>query len=236
MAAPTDRVPKTSGLPGHAERGACGTRVVAVGEALIDVQTHLRAFADVPTQCHARGAGAARKTDAVHRCPLGDAGIARGEHFALGREGVLPTQLRIEMQLACRGEPRRAGTQAEPGLPTRGSLVVGAEAEALSTGLLEPVAPDTRVFDVRVRRQRERADVGAVADFAVGDVVAPGVVATRERRLVAEAQERPELLERRRTRTAVLEAITPADIAAAADRYLDPAAAVEVRVVPKPAG
>jgi zinc protease len=54
--------------------------------------------------------------------------------------------------------------------------------------------------------------------------------------LVAEAQERPELLERRRTRTAVLEAITPADIAAAADRYLDPAAAVEVRVVPKPAG
>jgi zinc protease len=53
--------------------------------------------------------------------------------------------------------------------------------------------------------------------------------------LVAEAQDRPELLDRRRARSALLEAITPADIEAAADRYLDPAAAVEVRVVPKPA-
>ena len=54
--------------------------------------------------------------------------------------------------------------------------------------------------------------------------------------LVAEAQTKPEYLERRRTRAAVLEAITPAEIGAAADRYLDPAAAVEIRVVPKPAG
>ena len=56
--------------------------------------------------------------------------------------------------------------------------------------------------------------------------------------LTAEAQSRPELLERRRTRAAMLEAITPADIEAAASRYLDPAAAVEVRVVPSstPAG
>jgi zinc protease len=53
--------------------------------------------------------------------------------------------------------------------------------------------------------------------------------------LTAEAQARPELLDRRRTRAAVLEAITPAQIEAAADRYLDPAAAVEVRVVPKSA-
>jgi zinc protease len=52
--------------------------------------------------------------------------------------------------------------------------------------------------------------------------------------LVAEAQSRPELLDRRRTRAAVLEAITPADITVAADRYLDPAKAVEVRVVPRP--
>jgi len=54
--------------------------------------------------------------------------------------------------------------------------------------------------------------------------------------LVAEAQTKPDYLERRRTRAAVLEAITPADVGAAADRYLDPAAAVEIRVVPKPAG
>ena len=50
--------------------------------------------------------------------------------------------------------------------------------------------------------------------------------------LVAEAQSRPELLERRRTRAAVLEAITPADLTAAAKHYLDPAKAVEVRIVP----
>ena len=50
--------------------------------------------------------------------------------------------------------------------------------------------------------------------------------------LVAEAQSRPELLERRRTRAAVLEAITPADLTAAAKRYLVPAKAVEVRIVP----
>ena len=53
--------------------------------------------------------------------------------------------------------------------------------------------------------------------------------------LAAEAQSRPELLDRRRTRAAVLEAITPADIEAAAKRYLDPSAALEVRVVPQPA-
>jgi zinc protease len=52
--------------------------------------------------------------------------------------------------------------------------------------------------------------------------------------LAAEAQSRPELLDRRRTRATVLEAITPADIEAAAERYLDPAAALEVRVVPQP--
>ncbi len=53
--------------------------------------------------------------------------------------------------------------------------------------------------------------------------------------LVAEAQSRPDYLERRRTRAAVLEAITPADVGAAADRYLDPKAAIEVRVIPQPA-
>lgn len=53
--------------------------------------------------------------------------------------------------------------------------------------------------------------------------------------LVAEAQARPDRLDRRRTRAAVLEAITPAELSAAAKRYLDPAKAVEVRVVPRPA-
>lgn len=50
--------------------------------------------------------------------------------------------------------------------------------------------------------------------------------------LVAEAQSDPSLLERRRTRRAVLETITPADLQAAAKRYLT-AAPVEVRVVPE---
>jgi zinc protease len=53
--------------------------------------------------------------------------------------------------------------------------------------------------------------------------------------LVAEAQNRPDYLERRRTRAAVLEAVTPAEITAAAKRYLDPAKAVEIKVVPRPA-
>ena len=53
--------------------------------------------------------------------------------------------------------------------------------------------------------------------------------------LVADAQSHPDYLERRRTRAAVLEAISPADIGAAADRYLDPASAIEVRVLPRPA-
>ena len=52
--------------------------------------------------------------------------------------------------------------------------------------------------------------------------------------LVAEAQSRPELLDRRRTRAAVLGAIAPSDILAAAKRYLDPAAALEIRVLPAP--
>ncbi len=50
--------------------------------------------------------------------------------------------------------------------------------------------------------------------------------------LVAEAQSDPTLLERRRTRRAVLDAITPADLQAAAKRYLA-ATPVEVRVVPE---
>ena len=54
--------------------------------------------------------------------------------------------------------------------------------------------------------------------------------------LVAEAQSEPEYLDRRRQRAAILEAITPAQIAAAAKRYLDPAKAVEIRVIPRPAG
>jgi len=51
--------------------------------------------------------------------------------------------------------------------------------------------------------------------------------------LVADAQSRPEYLERRRTRAAVLEAITPGDIRSAAARYLDPKMAIEVRVIPQ---
>ena len=53
--------------------------------------------------------------------------------------------------------------------------------------------------------------------------------------LAVDAQNRPELLERRRTRAGILEAIAPGDITAQAKRYLDPAAALETRVVPKPA-
>ena len=50
--------------------------------------------------------------------------------------------------------------------------------------------------------------------------------------LVAEAQSDPALLDRRRQRRQVLEAITPADVQAAAKRYLD-AQPVEIRVVPE---
>jgi zinc protease len=50
--------------------------------------------------------------------------------------------------------------------------------------------------------------------------------------LVAEAQSDPSLLDRRRTRRAVLDAITPDDLHAAARRYLA-ATPVEVRVVPE---
>lgn len=50
--------------------------------------------------------------------------------------------------------------------------------------------------------------------------------------LVAEAQSDPVLLERRRKRRAVLEAITPADLQAEAKRYLA-AQPVEIRVVPE---
>lgn len=52
--------------------------------------------------------------------------------------------------------------------------------------------------------------------------------------LVANAQDVPELLDRRRTRAATLESIMPKDIAAQAKQYLDPAAALEFRVIPKP--
>lgn len=53
--------------------------------------------------------------------------------------------------------------------------------------------------------------------------------------LVAEAQRAPTELDWRRTRTAILEAIVPNDITAQAKQYLDPAAALETRVVPQPA-
>ncbi|QDM40748.1 insulinase family protein [Altererythrobacter sp. TH136] len=54
--------------------------------------------------------------------------------------------------------------------------------------------------------------------------------------LVSEAQTRSDLLDRRRNRARVLEGITAAEIKAAAQRYLDPAKSVELRVLPKPAG
>jgi zinc protease len=53
--------------------------------------------------------------------------------------------------------------------------------------------------------------------------------------VVVDAQQSPTALEYRRTRAAILEAIVPNDITAQAKLYLDPAAAVETRVVPKPA-
>ena len=55
------------------------------------------------------------------------------------------------------------------------------------------------------------------------------------RGIVAEAQYDPELLEWRRTRTAIIGAIGVNDIMEQAKLYLDPATAVETRVVPKPA-
>jgi zinc protease len=51
--------------------------------------------------------------------------------------------------------------------------------------------------------------------------------------LVAEAQSNPQLLDRRRQRLTILDAITPADVQAAAARYLVGAAPVELRVVPE---
>lgn len=51
--------------------------------------------------------------------------------------------------------------------------------------------------------------------------------------LVAEAQSNPTLLDRRRQRRAVLDAITPADLQAAAQRYLTDEAPVEIRVLPE---
>ncbi|MEO6152816.1 MAG: insulinase family protein [Croceibacterium sp.] len=53
--------------------------------------------------------------------------------------------------------------------------------------------------------------------------------------LVAEAQNRPQHLDRRRHRAAILEALVPADITAAAMRYLKPDAALEIKVIPRPA-
>ncbi len=52
--------------------------------------------------------------------------------------------------------------------------------------------------------------------------------------LVAAAQSDPVLLDRRRKRRALLDAITPADLQAAAKRYLAGAQPVEIRVVPAP--
>jgi zinc protease len=51
--------------------------------------------------------------------------------------------------------------------------------------------------------------------------------------IAASAQSRPEILDRWRSRIAVLESLTPADIQKAAQRYLDPAKEVEILVVPK---
>jgi hypothetical protein len=52
--------------------------------------------------------------------------------------------------------------------------------------------------------------------------------------LVAEAQRAPTELDWRRTRTTILEAIVPNDITVQAKQYLDPVAALEIRVVPQP--
>ena len=52
--------------------------------------------------------------------------------------------------------------------------------------------------------------------------------------LVAEAQRAPAELDWRRTRTTILEAIVPNDITVQAKQYLDPVAALEIRVVPQP--
>lgn len=54
--------------------------------------------------------------------------------------------------------------------------------------------------------------------------------------LVAEAQSNPSLLDRRRQRRAVLDAITPADLQAMAKRYLTSEAPVEIRVVAETTG
>jgi zinc protease len=51
--------------------------------------------------------------------------------------------------------------------------------------------------------------------------------------LVTEAQSNPQALDRRRQRLAILDAITPADLQAAAVRYLAGTAPVELRVVPE---
>ena len=51
--------------------------------------------------------------------------------------------------------------------------------------------------------------------------------------IVAEAQSNPAVLERRRNWRATLDAITPADVQAAARRYLASGAPVEIRVVPE---
>lgn len=51
--------------------------------------------------------------------------------------------------------------------------------------------------------------------------------------IVTEAQSNPQVLDRRRQRMAILDAITPADLQAAAARYLASGAPVELRVVPE---
>lgn len=51
--------------------------------------------------------------------------------------------------------------------------------------------------------------------------------------MVAMAQSDPALLDRRRARMAILMALTPAELQAAARRYLAGTAPVEIRIVPK---
>ena len=74
----------------------------------------------------------------------------------------------------------------------------------------------------------ERARNPIRASFERGETQNQGWIS-----IVAAAQSDPVLLERRRKRTATLDAITPADLQAAAQRYLVGTTPVELRVVPE---
>ena len=74
----------------------------------------------------------------------------------------------------------------------------------------------------------ERARNPIRANFERGETQNQGWVS-----LVAAAQSNPVLLERRRKRTATLDAITAADLQAAAQRYLAGTTPIEIRVVPE---